>query len=201
MDLKKVRSKLVGDEDERAVSPVIGVILMVAITVILAAVIAAFVLDLGDSVGNTAPTANFEWDQDNTQTDSDLNVTATITGGESLDGGDLVIKTDSGVSATEWDLESSDWGDDLSAGDSFKIGVVDDHGSTSSSAGDDYDTSGGDTEAMVIAFNGDEIDESDDAYIVGVIDDSAAYDEFDKVQIVWEADNGDSQILDEYEVN
>ncbi|MFP9059629.1 type IV pilin [Natrialbaceae archaeon A-chndr2] len=37
-------------EDEsssRAVSPVIGVILMVAITVILAAVIAAFVLDLG----------------------------------------------------------------------------------------------------------------------------------------------------------
>ena len=39
-------------EDEsssRAVSPVIGVILMVAITVILAAVIAAFVLDLGQS--------------------------------------------------------------------------------------------------------------------------------------------------------
>ncbi|UTF53249.1 type IV pilin [Natronosalvus rutilus] len=37
-------------EDEssnRAVSPVIGVILMVAITVVLAAVIAAFVLDLG----------------------------------------------------------------------------------------------------------------------------------------------------------
>ena len=34
-------------DDERAVSPVIGVILMVAITVILAAVIAAFVLDIG----------------------------------------------------------------------------------------------------------------------------------------------------------
>jgi len=41
--------KLVGNEDERAVSPVIGVILMVAITVILAAVIAAFVLDIGDT--------------------------------------------------------------------------------------------------------------------------------------------------------
>lgn len=41
--------KLIGDEEERAVSPVIGVILMVAITVILAAVIAAFVLDLGQS--------------------------------------------------------------------------------------------------------------------------------------------------------
>jgi len=36
-------------EGERAVSPVIGVILMVAITVILAAVIASFVLGLGDT--------------------------------------------------------------------------------------------------------------------------------------------------------
>ena len=44
-----IANKLIGDEDERAVSPVIGVILMVAITVILAAVIAAFVLDLGQS--------------------------------------------------------------------------------------------------------------------------------------------------------
>ncbi|ELY52478.1 type IV pilin [Natronolimnohabitans innermongolicus] len=47
MDLTKYRNKLVGSEDERAVSPVIGIILMVAITVILAAVIAAFVLDMG----------------------------------------------------------------------------------------------------------------------------------------------------------
>jgi flagellin-like protein len=37
-------------EDDRAVSPVIGVILMVAITVILAAVIGTFVLNLGGSV-------------------------------------------------------------------------------------------------------------------------------------------------------
>ena len=36
-------------EDKRAVSPVIGVILMVAITVILAAVIAAFVFGIGPS--------------------------------------------------------------------------------------------------------------------------------------------------------
>ena len=49
MDLKQYRSKLVGSKDERAVSPVIGVILMVAITVILAAVIAAFVLDMGSN--------------------------------------------------------------------------------------------------------------------------------------------------------
>ncbi|RQG88961.1 type IV pilin [Natrarchaeobius halalkaliphilus] len=54
MNGKQIRNKLVGSEEERAVSPVIGVILMVAITVILAAVIAAFVLDLGGSVGQEA---------------------------------------------------------------------------------------------------------------------------------------------------
>jgi flagellin-like protein len=42
------------DMDERGVSPVIGVILMVAITVILAAVIASFVLGFGGSVGSNA---------------------------------------------------------------------------------------------------------------------------------------------------
>ncbi|WP_206731778.1 type IV pilin [Halorubrum amylolyticum] len=41
-------------DSERAVSPVIGVILMVAITVILAAVIGTFVLGLGDSLGQNA---------------------------------------------------------------------------------------------------------------------------------------------------
>ena len=44
--------------DKRAVSPVIGVILMVAITVILAAVIGAFVFGLGPSAGTVAPQAN-----------------------------------------------------------------------------------------------------------------------------------------------
>ncbi len=40
-------------DDNRGVSPVIGVILMVAITVILAAVIGTFVLGLGDSLQQT----------------------------------------------------------------------------------------------------------------------------------------------------
>ena len=43
--------------DDNAVSPVIGVILMVAITVILAAVIASFVLGLGNQASQGAPTA------------------------------------------------------------------------------------------------------------------------------------------------
>jgi flagellin-like protein len=44
-------------KDEEAVSPVIGVILMVAITVILAAVIAAFVFGMSGSVAKTKSVA------------------------------------------------------------------------------------------------------------------------------------------------
>jgi flagellin-like protein len=47
---------------DRAVSPVIGVILMVAITVILAAVIGAFVLEIGDQQ-ETAPSTSFDSEQ------------------------------------------------------------------------------------------------------------------------------------------
>lgn len=53
----------IGTEGERAVSPIVGAILMVAITVILAAVVATFVLDISDP-GETAPTANIEFDTD-----------------------------------------------------------------------------------------------------------------------------------------
>ncbi|RDZ66334.1 type IV pilin [Haloferax sp. Atlit-12N] len=57
--------------DDGAVSPVIGVILMVAITVILAAVIGTFVLGLGEQTA-TAPQASFSFDfTDNDQTSTD----------------------------------------------------------------------------------------------------------------------------------
>jgi flagellin-like protein len=49
---------------DRAVSPVIGVILMVAITVILAAVIGAFVLEIGDQQ-ETSPNTSFSTEERN----------------------------------------------------------------------------------------------------------------------------------------
>ncbi|GAA0555840.1 type IV pilin N-terminal domain-containing protein [Halorubrum ejinorense] len=64
------------NEDDRGVSPVIGVILMVAITVILAAVIGTFVLGLGDQIGGSA-TAGVTIDGDNT---TEVTVTLTNTG-------------------------------------------------------------------------------------------------------------------------
>jgi len=59
----KLTNLLSDSDDSRAVSPVIGVILMVAITVILAAVIGTFVLGLGESVDQGA-TAGISYDSD-----------------------------------------------------------------------------------------------------------------------------------------
>ena len=63
----KLTNLLSDSNDSRAVLPVIGVILMVAITVILAAVIGTFVLGLGDSV-ESAPQASFNFDYDDSVT-------------------------------------------------------------------------------------------------------------------------------------
>lgn len=63
--------------DDDAVSPVIGVILMVAITVILAAVIGTFVLGIGSNQ-QTTPQASFE------VTFNGSNGTVTHTGGDTF---------------------------------------------------------------------------------------------------------------------
>jgi len=84
-------------DNDRAVSPVIGVILMVAITVILAAVVGTFVLGLGDQIGGSA-TAGVTVDGDNT---TDVTVTLTNLGtAESVkivDSNGTSINTDTGV--------------------------------------------------------------------------------------------------------
>jgi flagellin-like protein len=74
------------------VSPVIGVILMVAITVILAAVIGTFVLGLGDSLGDNQPTAQLSVDID----ESTNTTTIEHNGGDSIESESLrVVMTSS----------------------------------------------------------------------------------------------------------
>lgn len=108
-------AKLVGDEDERAVSPVIGVILMVAITVILAAVIAAFVLDLGQGQSANAQ-AGIEFDEESDGS-GNQQVTATINSIERADS--ISFSEDCGGSVTG-DVSSGDF-DPLSAGSSITV--------------------------------------------------------------------------------
>ncbi|WP_135302534.1 type IV pilin [Haloarcula amylovorans] len=117
MDIKQ----LINDDD--AVSPVIGVILMVAITVILAAVIASFVLGLGDQAQQTTPQASFSWDYDSSSSD----VTITHDGGDSIEVQEIYIRGEfgsTGDSAATW----GNWStlgatDDVSAGNSIDVGA------------------------------------------------------------------------------
>jgi len=76
--------------DEKAVSPVIGVILMVAITVILAAVIGTFVLGLGDQVQSTTPQAQFGFDVEQNHADG-TKVVITHESGDTISGSDLKV--------------------------------------------------------------------------------------------------------------
>ncbi|EMA65165.1 hypothetical protein C461_15025 [Halorubrum aidingense JCM 13560] len=98
--------------DDRAVSPVIGVILMVAITVILAAVIGTFVLGLGDSLGDNQPTAQLSVDID----ESTNTTTIEHNGGDSIDSDSLRVVFTSDSSSTV--RGEATIGDRLSVGDS-----------------------------------------------------------------------------------
>jgi len=80
--------QLLNDDD--AVSPVIGVILMVAITVILAAVIGTFVLGLGEQVESTSPQVSMSFDFDSSVHD------ATVDGDQ-----DLFVGSDDGTASSD----------------------------------------------------------------------------------------------------
>ena len=105
--------------NDRAVSPVIGVILMVAITVILAAVIGAFVLNLGNELQQSPPSASFSFDF--TEDGGNYNVAATHNGGSTFtetNTGELRMTTTSdGVANVAFGLP-------VSSGDSQTIETV-----------------------------------------------------------------------------
>lgn len=83
MNLKELLS------DDQAVSPVIGVILMVAITVILAAVIGTFVLGLGDQVSQTTPNASFQFDYEKGQPGANDTLEVVHGGGDTISDSEL----------------------------------------------------------------------------------------------------------------
>jgi flagellin-like protein len=107
-------------EDDDAVSPVIGVILMVAITVILAAVIASFVLGLGDQ-NNPAPTADFNFNWENTGSSSGP-LTITHGDGDELSATQTFVRGQNlgGTSGT-WQSISGSSPSTISAGQSIEI--------------------------------------------------------------------------------
>jgi flagellin-like protein len=158
MDLKKLF------QDDDAVSPVIGVILMVAITVILAAVIASFVLNLGGQVDQTTPQASwsFEYasesdvvnaggeDQFGTalvSSSSDAGVlNITHDGGDSIDGARLTLSNGDSTTSSFADGPSVT---EVSAGTQVSVAIRDDD-----TVRIIYSAEGGDSTSTLATFEG-----------------------------------------------
>ncbi len=124
-------------EEDDAVSPVIGVILMVAITVILAAVIGAFVLDIGNQQEQTPQTTiSFENQENNATPEA---IVIKHTGGDELNMDEVYLTADGsksdGIDTGEWsastlntgessDEELDDDSGSLGAGDEVELNLV-----------------------------------------------------------------------------
>jgi flagellin-like protein len=118
--------------DDEGVSPVIGVILMVAITVILAAVVGTFVLGLGEGVSSTAPSASFNFEYESGSSiecdglDSDGSgdgVDISHASGDEIPADQITISD--GSNSEDWyDCDTSvGSGDEISAGNTANVGI------------------------------------------------------------------------------
>jgi len=108
-----MKTTIFESKEERAVSPVIGVILMVAITVILSAVIGTFVLGLGDTVSSQSPSISFSCNDAGypvveAGTDYDGTVNYDGESFESLSAGDDLNTTNTNPNAGSVTWESDD---------------------------------------------------------------------------------------------
>lgn len=115
--------------EERAVSPVVGVVLMVAVTVILAAIVAAFALGIGSSADST-PQASFEYNYDGTD------VTSVHEGGDPLDPSRVTVLKNGNTTGATWsgsgDITTGDRASVAAAsGDEIRIVWQGDNGKTS----------------------------------------------------------------------
>ena len=166
--------------DEKAVSPVIGVILMVAVTVILAAVIGAFVLGFGDSLSEPAPDAQIDFDY----SASGNNIAVTHDGGQTLNADNTGFLSFAVTgSVTDEDVDDPDqlWGDDLDPAidteDDFVAGIED--GQTLSSGTGILDTA----------------DDTDG------VDGTITSDDVDSVALIWEnSDRSNSQEIGSFNI-
>jgi flagellin-like protein len=167
-------------EEDDAVSPVIGVILMVAITVILAAVIASFVLGLGDTADQVQPTSSMSFNYD----DGDHNFTVNIADGDSINGENLYIRgslndSDGAGNSGEVDVDVT-WENAVDA--PFATGTHDGFNAmgTGGYSGSDEISSGQGIEITTVDSGGAALDEGVAPYDIDVVwdtgDDSATLD-------------------------
>jgi len=181
----------INQKEDRAVSPVIGVILMVAITVILAAVIGAFVIGIGDDQ-EQVPQASWDFSQDTVDFDDGEDTTSeevvevTHNSGATIDESNIAITVngDQAYGIDDDDEVTLPWEGDgeISAGNSAAIAF-------GSDTEDDYE---GEDVTYADPYDIDEgsIDADEDPLESG-----------DTIRVVWTSDSGgDSSVLQTYEV-
>jgi len=117
---------MIQKQTDKGVSPVIGVILMVAITVIIAAVVANFVLDLGSSLQEDADaTVTFDQEADYSGDEGSYILTITTT---SMDNADYTYAQLSGGELNEdnvdQQLSDPDLKDEEVASDERKVSMI-----------------------------------------------------------------------------
>lgn len=103
-------------DDERAISPVIGVILMISLAVIVASMVGGFTLGMGDSVPKQPPDAEFTFDYNV----NDGTVSVTHDGGQPFTADttqSLVIKQTGSTTATVVWVDGSTGSFPITAGD------------------------------------------------------------------------------------
>ena len=127
MEIRQLISK-----EDRAVSPVIGVILMVAITVILAAVIGTFVLGLGNNVQQNAQ-AGVTFQQSSASSDhsGEADVTITVNSIQRADSFTVKLSGDGGDGTPDTDSEAASGavsGTELGVGDTLTVTNLDKEG-------------------------------------------------------------------------
>lgn len=109
--------QFLGSDEDRAVSPVIGVVLMLTATVIIGGVVASFVTGMGSGM-ESAPQASFNFDYD----DGASNVTITHEGGATIAADQLEVKV-TGNNTDTIDV-SNKVGDSVSTGTEFQVDDV-----------------------------------------------------------------------------
>jgi len=149
--------------DDEAVSPVIGVILMVAITVILAAVIGTFVLGLGEQVQSNAPQAQFSFEYDDAGDELDM----TMESGQSIDQARLSVNSNKNFCARPGNASAADC--NTAGGTSSKN--LDTDANTNDWVSGDEATAG--TSWTIIAEGADNLDDAE-------------------VRVVWTSEGGDN---------
>lgn len=111
-------------KDDRGVTSVLGVVLMVAVTIILASVIGVYVLGIGSDLTETSPQTSFEFSHSTSP--GDTNSTTIVHGGGDTFQADSVEITIGGETVYEngentSDFLASGWSGEVSSGDSITI--------------------------------------------------------------------------------